>query len=133
MRRLVAVLAVGATLPIVAGPAHAAGDEEQVRAVLDGMNGSYNRSDFASFAAHVCPALRDAEDFEKSWYASREADGPTRIAIDSVTLAGSPAAAAVATVRFAAANQPNPKTFDIDFFREGSEWKACQYHPAKDV
>ncbi|WP_326548339.1 hypothetical protein QGN32_09605 [Mycolicibacterium sp. ND9-15] len=36
--------------------------------------------------------------------------------------------AGFATVRFAAANQPSAKTFDIDFLREGSEWKACRYH-----
>ncbi|OBI71406.1 hypothetical protein [Mycobacterium sp. E740] len=134
MRRLVALttFAVSTTIPWTAvAPANAAGDADQVRTVLEVMNGSYNRSDFTSFAEHVCTAMRRAADFEKSWYASRQADGPTRISVDSVTLAGQPAASAVATVRFAAANQPDAKTFDVDFLREGSDWKACQYHPTQ--
>ncbi len=141
MRRLCAILAGFAMLfgvsgvapPASAAPAPAAGDEDQVRAVLDGMNGSYNREDFVSFAAHVCASMRRAAGFEAEWYASRKADGPTRIAVDSVTVAGEPGVTAVATVRFAAANQPAAKTFDIDFLREGSEWKACQYHPTRSI
>lgn len=130
MRGLAAIATVLVSLAVgSAVPAHARTDEDAVRAVLYGMNGSYNRSDFASFAAHVCATMRQAEGFEAEWYASRKADGPTRIAVNSVTVAGSPAVSALATVRFAAANQPSAKTFDIDFLREGSEWKACQYHP----
>jgi hypothetical protein len=135
MRRLTAILAgfamSAAVSSALAGTAHAASDEDQVRAVLDGMNGSYNRSDFASFAAHVCASMRQAEGFETEWYASRKADGPTRISVNSVSVAGRPGVSAVATVRFAAANQPSAKIFDIDFLREGSEWKACQYHPTQ--
>ncbi|KUI02735.1 hypothetical protein AU190_23390 [Mycolicibacterium acapulense] len=118
---------------VLAGPASAASDEDQVRAVLAGMNGSYNRADFDSFAAYVCAPMRGAAGFEDGWYASRKADGPTRISVSSVTVAGEPAASAVATVRFAAANQPSAKTFDIDFRREGGEWKACRYHPARSI
>lgn len=133
---ILAGLAVGMAITsamssALAGPAYAASDEQQVRAVLDGMNGSYNRADFASFAAHVCAPMRQAEGFETEWYASRKADGPTRISVNSVSVAGSPGVSAVATVRFAAANQPRAKTFDIDFLREGSEWRACQYHPTQ--
>nr|WP_228768915.1 transcriptional regulator [Mycolicibacterium malmesburyense] len=119
--------------PALAAPAAAVSDEAQVRAVLDGMNGSYNREDFASFAAHVCAPMRRAAGFEAEWYASRKADGPTRIKVNSVTVAGEPAVTAVATVRFAAANQPSAKTFDIDFLREGNHWKACQYHPTRSI
>ncbi|OBG17654.1 hypothetical protein A5765_05985 [Mycolicibacterium celeriflavum] len=135
MRRLAAMLAAVAvgvsSSPVLTAPAHAASDADQVRAVLDGMNGSYNRSDFASFAAHVCAAMRNADGFRSEWYASRRADGPTRISVDSVTVAGHPTSSAVATVRFAAENRPSAKTFDIDFVREGSEWKACHYHPTQ--
>ncbi|KUI43225.1 hypothetical protein AU197_25160 [Mycobacterium sp. IS-1590] len=137
MRRLTAVLA-GCALSVVgscalAAPASAAGEEDQVRAVLDGMNGSYNRADFASFAEHVCAPMRRAAGFEDEWYASREADGPTRISVSSVTVAGKPVVSAVATVRFSAENQPSAKTFDIDFLREEGEWKACQYHPTQSI
>ncbi|KUI12917.1 hypothetical protein AU193_03990 [Mycobacterium sp. GA-1285] len=137
MRRLTAAIAgfalSAAVSSALAAPAAAASDEEQVRAVLDGMNGSYNRVDFASFATHVCASMRGAAGFEAEWYAGRQADGPTRISIHSVTIAGKPPSSAVATVRFAATNQPSTKTFDIDFVREGGEWKACQYHPTRSV
>ncbi|KUI46240.1 hypothetical protein AU198_18725 [Mycobacterium sp. GA-1199] len=137
MRRLSAVL-TGIALSAVAstalaGSASAASDEDQVRAVLAGMNGSYNRADFASFAEHVCAPMRRAAGFEDEWHASRKADGPTRISVSAVTVAGEPVVSAVATVRFSAANQPSAKTFDIDFLREGGEWKACQYHPARSI
>ncbi|KUI02706.1 hypothetical protein AU188_14690 [Mycobacterium sp. IS-3022] len=129
---MLAAAAVGVSISsALIAPARAAGDADQVRAVLDGMNGSYNRSDFPSFATHVCAVMRHADGFETEWYASRKADGPTRISINSVTVAGRPAVKAVATVRFAAANQPDAKTFDIDFVREGSQWKACHYHPTQ--
>lgn len=129
----VAFAAGGVVSPALAARASAAGDEDQVRAVLDGMNGSYNREDFGSFAAHVCASMRRAAGFEDEWHASRKADGPTRIEVGSVTVAGEPRLTAVATVRFAAANQPSAKTFDIDFLREGGEWKACRYRPTQSI
>lgn len=139
MRRLCAIFAgfavsVSAVAPPASAvPAAAVSDEDQVRAVLDGMNGSYNSEDFASFAAHVCaPMLRSAS-FAAEWYANRRADGPTRITVSSVTVTGEPAHTAVATVRFAAANRPEAKIFNIDFLREGDEWKACRYHPAISI
>ncbi|MGE2723005.1 transcriptional regulator [Mycolicibacterium celeriflavum] len=119
--------------PALAAPASAAEDADQVRAVLAGMNGSYNREDFEAFAAHICAPMRRVAGFEAEWYASRKADGPTRIKVNSVTVAGQPPVTAVATVRFAAANQPTAKTFDIDFLREGTQWKACQYHPTRSI
>lgn len=129
---MLAAVAVGVSVSsLLIVPARAAGDADQVRAVLAGMNGSYNRSDFTSFAAHVCAAMRHADGFETEWYASRRADGPTRISVNSVTVAGHPAVTAVATVRFAAENHSSAKTFDIDFVREAGEWKACHYHPTQ--
>ena len=54
---------------------HAATDEDQVRAVLNGMNGSYNSSDFKEFAAHLCADMLRTAGFEAGWYASRKSDG----------------------------------------------------------
>lgn len=105
-------------------PAHAGTDEDQVRAVLDGMNASYNGSDFDAFASHVCAGMREAEGFEAGWYQSRKTDGPTSITVMSVNVAGSQA---VANVRFAAANRADPKILEVDFVRESAEWKACRY------
>nr|WP_131721711.1 transcriptional regulator [Mycolicibacterium komanii]CRL69134.1 hypothetical protein CPGR_01409 [Mycolicibacterium komanii] len=139
MRRLCAIL-VGFAVSLSgfvpsasAVPAASVSDEDQVRAVLDGMNGAYNREDFASFAEHVCAPMRLSADFAAKWYANRKADGPTEIAVSSVRVAGEPKLTAAATVRFAAANRPEAKIFDIDFLREGSEWKACRYHPARSI
>ncbi|OBB72339.1 hypothetical protein [Mycobacterium sp. 852014-52144_SCH5372336] len=139
MRRLCVILAgfavsvSGFVPPASAVPAAAVSDEDQVRAVLDGMNGSYNREDFASFAAHICAPMRRSAGFAAEWYASRKADGPTQVTVSSVRVAGEPALTAVATVRFAAANRPEAKIFDIDFLREDDEWKACQYHAARSI
>jgi hypothetical protein len=110
-----------------AGPAAAATDEDQVRAVLDGMNGSYNRTDFSAFASHLCPDMLKAADFKAGWYASRKADGPTQITVNSVRVTGVPQPRAVANVRFQAANHADAKTVDVEFVRQGGEWKACRY------
>jgi len=40
---------------------------------------------------------------------------------------------AVANVRFIAANHEDAKTLDIDFLRDGAEWKACRYHAGNSV
>jgi hypothetical protein len=126
MRHL--VLAIAAALMVFSvAPAKASTDEEQVRAVLAGMNASYNGSDFDGFASHICADMRQADGFEAGWYQSREADGPTSITVMSVAVAGNPPSQAIANVRFAAANHTDPKTLDVDFVREGAEWKACRY------
>jgi len=129
--------AVVAALPIVAmlivfskGPTPTATDADQVRAVLNGMNGSYNRSDFAAFAAHVCEDMLRADGYKAGWYESRRSDGPTQITVNSVDVTGDDA---VANVRFVAANHGDAKTLDIDFFREGADWKACRYHAGRSV
>ena len=123
-----AILTTGALL--FAAPAHAATDEDQVRAVLDGMNAAYNRANFDGFASHLCPTMRQGELFESGWRQSRAADGPTRIIVSSVDVSGDDA---VAVVRFEAANRTDPKTLEIDFERVDAEWKACRYDAAVAV
>lgn len=122
----VALAAVGSPVP-----AHAGTAEEAVRAVLDVMNGSYNRSDFGGFAANVCADMRRAAGFEAGWRQSRETDGPTRITVNSISVNGASADSAVANVRFVAAR--HDKTLDIEFRREGSQWKACRYQAGQAV
>jgi hypothetical protein len=128
VRRVLAIAAGLLLLP--SAPAHAATDADQVRAVLNGMNGSYNRSDYQGFAFYVCADMVKAAGFEAGWYASREADGPTQITINSVQVTG---ADAVANVRFQAAKRMDPRTFDVELVREGAEWKACRYDPGKSI
>ena len=86
---LAAALAVVAALMLVTTrPAPTATDGDQVRRVLEGMNGSYNRSDFEAFASHVCADMLRANGYETGWYQSRESDGPTRITVNSVDVTG---------------------------------------------
>ncbi|MGV0850684.1 Rv0361 family membrane protein [Mycolicibacterium phlei] len=125
---------VGAALVAVAasalGPAPAAAAdsaEHEIRAVLDGMNRSYNSADFAGFAAHVCSEMLRADGFRAGWFESRRADGPTRITVTSVRVHGDDA---VATVRFEA--EQHRSTLDVDFIREGG-WKACRYRPGVTI
>jgi hypothetical protein len=125
MHTLVAGLTACAMVVVAtAAPASAATDEDQVRAVLDVMNGSYNRSDFSGFAAHLCADMLKPSGFEAGWYASRKSDGPTQITINSIQVTGP---GAVANVRFQAANRADAKTFDVEFQRVGADWKACRY------
>ncbi len=133
MVRLVAALTVLAVLGLISptGAARAATDQEQVRAVLEGMNDSYNRFDFDAFAQHVCTGMRQADGFEADWYSSRRVDGPTRITVRSVAVAGDPASSALANVRFEAAN--HTETLAVDFVREGAQWRACRYHPVETI
>jgi hypothetical protein len=119
---------VAATSVMTSSPARAASDEEQVRAVLDTMNSSYNDTDFGAFASHLCADLLRAPDYEAGWRDSRESDGPTQIAVNSVHIRGDDA---VANVRFVAAE--HDRTLDIEFLRENSEWKACRYHAGQTV
>ncbi len=129
--RLAVVPAIVAGMVLLApASASAATDEDQVRAVLNGMNGSYNNSDFTGFATHLCAELLRAAGFKAGWYASRKSDGPTQITINSVDITG---ADAVANVRFEAANQAAAKTLDVEFLREGAEWKACRYHTGQYI
>jgi hypothetical protein len=132
------IVAGGAALPIAAvliavasRPAAPAGtDADQVRAVLAGMNGSYNRSDFEAFASHVCAAMLQSAGYEAGWQQSRKSDGPTQITVNSIDVKG---ADAVANVRFIATNHEHAKTLDVDFLREGAQWKACRYHAGISV
>lgn len=126
-----AALTIAAAVVFIAlRPAPVASDQDQVRAVLNRMNGSYNRSDFDGFAAHICPDMLRADGYEAGWYHSRRSDGPTEITVNSVDVAGDDA---VANVRFEAANHSDAKTLDVDFLREGAEWKACRYHAPRTV
>jgi hypothetical protein len=125
MHTVVAGLTACAIVAVAtAGQAAAATDEDEVRAVLTVMNGSYNRSDFTGFAAHLCADMLKPAGFEAGWFASRKSDGPTQITINSVQVTGP---GAVANVRFQAANRADAKTFDVEFLRVGADWKACRY------
>jgi hypothetical protein len=130
MEVLVATLTIIAVVSLATGPAPAATDADQVRAVLDRMNSSYNQTDFDAFASHLCADMLRVPDFEAGWHESRASDGPTQIAVNSVDVTGDNA---VANVRFEAANQVDAKTLDIDFLRDGTEWKACRYHSGQSV
>jgi hypothetical protein len=104
-----------------------------VRAVLDGMNASYNSADYDGFASHLCVDMKRADGFEAGWHQSRQTDGPTRITVIAVNVAGDPPSQAVASVRFAAANHPDAKVLQVDFVRESAEWKACRYGEGRTV
>ena len=107
---LAAALAIVAALMVVTTrPAPTATDEDQVRRVLEGMNGSYNRSDFEAFASHVCADTLRAGGCDAGWYQSRESDGATQITVNSIDVTGDNA---VANVRFVAANHSDAKTLD---------------------
>jgi hypothetical protein len=126
--RVALVPVIVAGIALLAPPsAGASTDEDQVRAVLTGMNTSYNRTDFGSFATHLCSNMLKAAGFEAGWYASRKSDGATQIIINSIDVTGGSHAQAVANVRFQAANHQDPKTLDVEFLRQGAEWKACRY------
>ncbi|MFV1365908.1 MULTISPECIES: Rv0361 family membrane protein [Mycolicibacterium] len=133
MLRVVAALTALAVLgaATTAGPARAATDQEQIRAVLEEMNDSYNRFDFDGFAEYVCAAMRLADGYEAGWYSSRRVDGPTRITVGSIAVTGEPASSAVANVRFEAAH--HTETLAVDFVREDARWKACRYHPVRTI
>lgn len=130
-----AAMAITMGLSVLASaPSSAATDEDQVRAVLNGMNASYNRTDFGTFASHLCATMLNAAGLEAGWYASRKSDGPTQITINSVDVTGGPRPqVAVANVRFVAANHSDAKTLDVEFLREAGEWKACRYDAGQSV
>jgi hypothetical protein len=77
-----------------------------------------------AFASHVCADMLRAGGYEAGWYQSRESDGPTQITVNSIDVTGDNA---VANVRFVAANHSDARTLNVDFLREGDQWKACRY------
>jgi hypothetical protein len=85
VRRVVLPAVVAGLALLSSAPAEATTDEDQVRAVLDSMNGSYNRTDFTGFAAHPC------------------------------------------------ANRTDAKTFDVEFRRDGADWKARRYEAGQYI
>jgi hypothetical protein len=101
-----ALAIVAALMVVTTRPAPTATDEDQVRRLLEGMNGSYNRSDFEAFASHVCADMLRAGGYEAGWYQSRESDGPTQITVNSIDVTGDNA---VANVRFVAATTATPR------------------------
>jgi len=124
---LAAALAIVAALMVVTtrpAPTATATATDEVRRLLEGMNGSYNRSDFEAFASHVCADTLRAGGCDAGWYQSRESDGATQITVNSIDVTGDNA---VANVRFVAANHSDAKTLDVDFLRAGDQWKACRY------
>jgi hypothetical protein len=131
--RVAAVAIVAGAVAVSTGTAHAASDEDQIRAVLNGMNAAYNGSNFADFASHVCDDMLQTAGFAADWYASRKTDGTTRITVNSVTVHGEPPDQALANVRFDAANHGDAKTLDIELVRDGGEWKACRYDAGRTV
>jgi hypothetical protein len=40
---------------------------------------------------------------------------------------------AVANVRFQAANHADAKTLDVEFRRDGADWKACRYNAGRYI
>ena len=129
-RAAAAIVIVAALSVLTSSPASAASDEDQVRAVLDTMNSSYNHSDFDAFASHLCADILNVPDFEAGWHVSRDSDGTTQIAISRVSVTGD---RAVANVRFEVANRADAKTLDVGFVRENADWKACEYHSGRTV
>lgn len=101
--------------------------------MLDKMNSSYNDANFGAFASYLCADLLQVPGYEAGWHDSRESDGPTQIAVNSVHVRGDPPFLAVANVRFDAANRPDAKTLDVDFLRDAGDWKACRYHAGQSV
>ena len=85
VRRVVLPAVVAGLALLSPAPAQANTVEDQVRAVLGGMNGSYNRTDFTGFAAHPC------------------------------------------------ANRTDAKTFDVEFRRDGADWKARRYQAGQYI
>jgi hypothetical protein len=134
MRPAIVSAIVAGMVLLAPASAQASTDEDQVRAVLNGMNTSYNRTDFRSFASHLCAGILKAAGFEAGWYASRKSDGPTQITINSVEVTGvSDLTRAVANVRFQAANHAEAKTLDVEFLRQGADWKACRYNDGQYI
>jgi hypothetical protein len=127
---VVALMLGGLLIVVGSRSTPATSEADQVRAVLNRMNSSYNRSDFKAFASHVCADMLRSDAYETGWHQSRELDGPTQITVNSVDVTGDDA---VANVQFTAANHSDAKTLDIDFFRDGTGWKACQYRASRSL
>jgi hypothetical protein len=123
----VAVIAIVATILVVTlGGARPAGpsDEEQIRAVVDGFEEAWNRSDFEKFTSLVCAESLNNGDApaKDEFMEQRRDDGRIELTVTSVDVHGEKATAKV--------DETNPqkhdtKSEDLDLVRENGKWKAC--------
>ena len=92
-------------------------DEERIRAIVNGLEETYNDSDFEAFRQYLCTGLRD-EITEESWHS----DEHWSLTIESLEITGDTATATV-TNDFDGTDEP--ETEEISLLREDGEWKAC--------
>jgi hypothetical protein len=114
----VLIVTLGRSTPV--GPS----DEEQIRAVVEGFEDAWNKSDFEKFKGYICARNLQNGDAptEDKFTEQRSADGPIDLTVTSVQVNGDKATAKV--------DEMNPqkhekKSEDLDLVRENGGWKAC--------
>ncbi len=112
-----AVIAIAVVAVVVVTSNSEPTDEERIRTIVNGLEDTYNRSDFDAFQKYLCNSLKD-EIAEDSWHS----DDRWSLTIESLEVTGDKATVSV-TNDFDGTDEP--ETEDISFVREDGGWKAC--------
>jgi hypothetical protein len=95
-------------------------DEDQVRAVVDRFEQSWNDEDFDAMSEILCEDMRNDPEFDPSVMSEmRSVAGRLTLTVTDLYVNGD---AATATIL----NQGEDPD-DIDFARENGEWKWCEF------
>ena len=100
-------------------------DEEQIRAVVAGMEDAWNSSDYQKFRGFVCEdslavAVAPTEDEFKE---QRKGEGRIELEVKGVEITDDEAIVEVEEIF--AKDEDSTDTEDLELVRENGEWKAC--------
>jgi hypothetical protein len=119
---LVAVTAITRSNVVVAGTAVVSdekpSDEDQIRGIVRAFEDAWNGGSFDAFRPILCSEMRADEEFnEEQFRDARNDGGQLNLILESVDFTGDYATADV--------SNGGRNNQDIDFVREGGEWKWC--------
>ena len=120
----IAVVAIAAAvLVVVLTRESKPSDEEQIRAVLTGMQDAWNGENWNEFKGFVCePSMQDDPPTDEDLQEERDQQGRSELTVKSIEISGDKASASVEQTY---ENSDEPDTEDVDFVREGDDWKVC--------
>jgi hypothetical protein len=120
------VTAAVVVIVVAVTPGPKPSDEQQIRAVVAGMQEAWNRSDFDAFRGYLCKG--------NQWFWSTIGDsgsaamtmrqrGRAQFTVNSVQVAGD---SAKASVKESYSNGAQPPETTEDFVHEDGKWKVCE-------
>jgi hypothetical protein len=120
---LVVALVVGLVFAFGGDSSKPKSDEDQIRAVVAGIESAWNNTDYDAFMKHTCHEFAtDPSNSETSFKHDRSQNGEATLKVTSVKVTGDKADV---TVDRKYADQSKPRSVQLGFVKEDGEWKMC--------